>query len=91
MPGVRYFREIVNGVLVVAAPAEIGTTAAEQLRAVLLDETCLGALDDRVESPAPCAVIHPAFIPCSGRTSGPWPKVASCAWSVPLEGPSPEL
>jgi anti-anti-sigma factor len=34
--GVRYLRRMVDGVPVVAAPAEIGITTAEQLRAVLL-------------------------------------------------------
>jgi anti-anti-sigma regulatory factor len=42
VPGVRYLRKIINGVLVVAAPAEIDTTAAEQLRAVLLDSAARG-------------------------------------------------
>ena len=37
MPGVRYLRKMVNDVLVVAAAAEIDTTAVGQLRAVLLD------------------------------------------------------
>lgn len=42
MPGVRYLRKIVNDVLVVAAAAEIDTTAVEQLRAVLLDSAARG-------------------------------------------------
>lgn len=37
MPGIRYLRKMINGVPVVAAPAEIDITAAEQLSAVLLD------------------------------------------------------
>jgi anti-anti-sigma factor len=42
VPGVRYVRKMINGVPVVAAPAEIDTTAAEHLRAVLLDSAARG-------------------------------------------------
>lgn len=41
MPDVRYLIKMINGVPVVAAPAEIDITTAEQLRAVLL--TAAGA------------------------------------------------
>jgi anti-sigma B factor antagonist len=41
---VRYPGEMINGVAVVAAPAEIDITAAEQLRAVHLEETRGGHL-----------------------------------------------
>jgi anti-anti-sigma factor len=39
MPDVRYLRKLVDGVRVVAAPAEIDVTTAGQLRAVLLEAT----------------------------------------------------
>jgi anti-sigma B factor antagonist len=37
LPDVRYLRKVINGVPVVAAPAEIDITTAEQLRAVLVE------------------------------------------------------
>ena len=37
MPGIRYRRKMINGVPVVAAPAEIDIAIKDQLRAVLLD------------------------------------------------------
>ena len=42
MTGVRYPIEMVNGVPVVAAPAEIDVTNADWLRAVLLEAACRG-------------------------------------------------
>ena len=42
MSDVRHLRELVNGVSVVAAPAEIDITTAGQLRAVLLEATGAG-------------------------------------------------
>ena len=39
MPEVSYLREMINGVPVVATPAEIDTLTAEQLHAVLLAAT----------------------------------------------------
>jgi anti-sigma B factor antagonist len=42
MPGARYPIEIVNGVPVVAAPAEIDASNADWLRAVLLEAACRG-------------------------------------------------
>jgi anti-anti-sigma regulatory factor len=42
VPGVRYLRKMINGVPVVAASAEIDTTAAEHLRTVLLDSAACG-------------------------------------------------
>ena len=44
MPEIRYLRTMIDGVPVVAAPAEIDVTTAGQLRAVLLDAvTCAHA------------------------------------------------
>ena len=37
MPGIRYRRKMINGMPVVAAPAEIDIATEDQLRAVLLD------------------------------------------------------
>ena len=37
MPGTRYRREMINGMPVMAAPAEIDIATEDQLRAVLLD------------------------------------------------------
>ncbi len=42
MPEARYLRKMINGVPVVAAPAEIDITTAEQLGAVLLQAAGAG-------------------------------------------------
>jgi anti-sigma B factor antagonist len=42
VPYVRYLRKMIDGVPVVAAPAEIDITAAARLRAVLLDSAARG-------------------------------------------------
>ena len=42
MGDISYLRKMINGVPVVAAPAEIDITTADQLRAVLLDTTARG-------------------------------------------------
>ena len=42
MTEVRYLRSMINGVPVVAAPAEIDVTTTDQLRAVLLDAASRG-------------------------------------------------
>jgi anti-anti-sigma factor len=42
MPGTRYPRKMINGVPVVAAPAEVDITNAEELRRVLLDASGRG-------------------------------------------------
>lgn len=45
VPDVRHLRKMINGVPVVAAPAEIDITAAGQLRAILSDSAALTGLD----------------------------------------------
>lgn len=42
MPEVRYLRKMIEGVPVMAAPAEIDITTAKRLRAVLLDSAARG-------------------------------------------------
>ena len=42
MADIRYLRKMINGAPVLAAPAEINITTADQFRAILLDTTIRG-------------------------------------------------
>jgi hypothetical protein len=81
VPGVRYLRKMINGVPVVAAPAEIDTTAAEHLRAVLLDSAARRhATIPRAGHPnVPGAVVPGRQAPMPGGLSLCRPSAAACA------------
>lgn len=89
MTEVRYFRTMINGVPVIAAPAEIDITTTDQLRAVLLDAASRGHATVVVDMTRTVSAIPAGFMNCSERTSDPGQKAASCGWSSPVRARFP--
>jgi hypothetical protein len=81
MTDVRYPIEMVNGVPVVAAPAEIDASTADWLGGASPASTLLRARHVRGgHDPHPVLRVGWSRGPWRRRTTGPWPKVASCGW-----------